>query len=351
MSDSEASRLSRKDEEMDDSRYVSPVFTNTQLDALMGTQEALGNLPEMEMNLDDSEEEEEEDFTNLPLYDENLDDSDISEFELPSESENEARKVTTGKRKSDTHAAPEEETITSPLVHRPAPKKSAMKSTSQTEAFQTETQEPEISRMERRRSKSRSRAASTEVLEDPAITARRLRNFKREAPRPPLKETPAEKRRRLDPDNQYRLLLNRQIDEAASPPLGRGDWKLRRTQIGSSLWRKHEKAKLYVALQRVGKHDVKAIAEFIGTKNQYEVMEYIKLFEEEIKALEEGEKRRGEHRVEETEVPAAVEVSLELEAILEEAANKLGRAQDLKDMKRQKREWGRDAWQIGRAHV
>ena len=44
-------------------------------------------------------EEEEEDFTNLPLYADNDDESDISEYQLPSESENERGKLKNSKSK------------------------------------------------------------------------------------------------------------------------------------------------------------------------------------------------------------------------------------------------------------
>lgn len=345
MSDSEASQHSEQEAMEENSRYASPVFTMTQLDALVGTQEPLGSLPEMEMNLYDTseEEEEEEDFTNLPLYDDKLDDSDVSEFRLPSEGENEAGKAKKSKRKSDTHEQAEKPA--SPLAFRPAPKKSAMKKTSQTE-----------SQLEPQRWRSRSRISSMEIVEDPMVTARRLENAKpprrkRKADRPLSKEAEAEKRRRLDPDNQYRILLNNQIREVLSPKLGRGDWKLKRTQVGSSLWRKREKGKLYVALERVGRYDYKAIAEFIGTKSQYEVMEYIKLFEADIKARTLRTMRGGEHRLEEVEIPAAVEISLECEAILEEAADAFAEAQDRKDRRKQRKVWGKDAWLLSADNV
>ena len=171
-------------------------------------------------------EEEEEDFTNLPLYADNEDESDVSEFQLPSESENARGKKNRPKSKSrrssrrPSHDASPELS----LAHRPAPKKSSVKKVSQGMS------EPES------RGHRGSESEDFERNEHPDVTARRLENRKRSAsPRPPSKQSKLDKRRKMNSDSQYRELLNEQIgdvnnpkSEWIEPKVGRGVWKARR---------------------------------------------------------------------------------------------------------------------------
>ena len=294
-------------------------------------------------------EEEEEDFTNLPLYADNEDESDVSEFQLPSESENARGKKNRPKSKSrrssrrPSHDASPELS----LAHRPAPKKSSVKKVSQGMS------EPES------RGHRGSESEDFERNEHPDVTARRLENRKRSAsPRPPSKQSKLDKRRKMNSDSQYRELLNEQIgdvnnpkSEWIEPKVGRGVWKARRKmQVGASIWRPSEKNRLFIALEKVGKHDLKALSEFIGTKSQAEVQEYIQVFEGEMEKR--GKSGRiSSWKIHEVDIPAAAEISVECEQILEEAADALADKEERNQRKKEITKWGADAWLLSAKNV
>lgn len=284
-------------------------------------------------------EEEEEDFTNLPLYADNDDESDISEFQLSSESESERGKRKKSKSKRNSRQPSHDVSSELSLAHRPAPKKASIKKASQG-----------ISDPESRENRGLG-SEDYERNEHPDVTARRLENSKRAASPQPEAHSLIEKRRKMNSDNQYRELLNSQIEDVLEPKLewieprvGRGVWKARRKmQVGASVWRPSEKKRLFVALEKVGKHDLKALADFIGTKSQAEVQEYIQVFEDEIEKR--GKSGRiSSWKIHEVDIPAAAEISEECELILEEAADALAEKEERQQRKKEIKKWGTDAW-------
>ena len=304
--------------------------------------------PEASQHSEQSElEEEEEDFTTLPLYADNDDESDVSEFQLQSESETERRKRKSSKSKLNSHQPSHDVSPELPLAHRPAPKKASMKKVLQA------TSDPES---------GENRESETEDYkrkEHPDVTARRLQIRKRAAsPHPPSAQSVIEKRRKMNSDNQYRELLNSQIEDVLEPKLewiepkvGRGVWKARRKmQVGASVWRPSEKKRLFVALEKVGKHDLKALADFIGTKSQAEVQEYIQVFEDEMEKR--GKSGRiSSWKIHVVDIPATPEISEECELILEEAADALAEKEERQQRKKEIKKWGADAWLLSAENV
>lgn len=294
-------------------------------------------------------EGEEEDFTNLPLYADNEDESDISEFQLPSESEDERGKKKRSKSKSrrSSHQPSHNASPELSLAHRPAPKKSSMKKVSKG------TSNPES------RGHRVPESEDFELNEHSDVMARRVENRKRSAsPRPRSKQSKVDKRRKMNSDSQYRELVNEQIEDVNNPKsewiepkVGRGVWKAsRKMQVGASIWRPSEKNRLFIALEKVGKHDLKALSEFIGTKSQAEVQQYIQVFEGEMEKR--GKSGRiSSWKIHEVDIPAAVEISVECEQILEEAADALADKVEKNQREKEIRKWGADAWLLSAENV
>ncbi|EKD17785.1 uncharacterized protein L3040_002154 [Drepanopeziza brunnea f. sp. 'multigermtubi'] len=140
-------------------------------------------------------------------------------------------------------------------------------------------------------------------------------------------------------NNNYRELLNSEIQDAVSR--AGPSSKLEESQIGSSVWTKHEKALFFASLDRLGKNDTPGIAEWTGSKSQHEVQEYINL-------LHQGSMERraqGRKLVLSTGLPAAMEVSDECAALLERAGDALATIQELAEQKVEKGKWG-ESWLI-----
>ncbi|ERF70497.1 hypothetical protein EPUS_07353 [Endocarpon pusillum Z07020] len=101
------------------------------------------------------------------------------------------------------------------------------------------------------------------------------------------------------------------------------------TQLGSTTWSSLEKERFFLALSRRSKADIRGIATIIGSKSELEVYEYLRLLEEEHKYrhLYSTEVDHISH----ADIPAAAELSIESEALLEEAAEALTVYQDRYD--------------------
>ncbi|KAH9221312.1 hypothetical protein DL95DRAFT_382204 [Leptodontidium sp. 2 PMI_412] len=139
--------------------------------------------------------------------------------------------------------------------------------------------------------------------------------------------------------NDYRELLNSEIQDAASRV---GDnSRLEGSQIGSSIWKVAEKTLMFTALERLGRDDIRGIAERIGSKSQHEVREYVNL-------LHHGMMERKQilnRTVLPTDLRAAIEVSDECAAVLERAGDALAVHQERAEEKVEKAKWG-DTWLI-----
>ncbi|KAK0102108.1 hypothetical protein ONS95_001090 [Cadophora gregata] len=139
--------------------------------------------------------------------------------------------------------------------------------------------------------------------------------------------------------NQYRELLNCEIQDAASSVADSDG--LKESQIGSSIWTAAEKGILFNALQSLGRDNVPGIAERIGSKSQHQVQEYVNLMLEGVMKR----KEKYYQLVAPTDYPTAVEISDECCAILERAGDALAAHQELAEEKVEKAKWG-DTWLI-----
>lgn len=126
-------------------------------------------------------------------------------------------------------------------------------------------------------------------------------------------------------NDHYLNLLN----ESSNDSHALMDSDLESTQVGSTTWSSLEKERFFLALSRRSKADICGIAIIIGSKSELEVYEYLQLIEEEHKYrhLYSAEVDHLSH----ADIPAATELSIECEALLEEAAEALTVYQDRYD--------------------
>jgi RNA polymerase I-specific transcription initiation factor RRN5 len=87
------------------------------------------------------------------------------------------------------------------------------------------------------------------------------------------------KAKRLKPyySDEYRMLLNENIEDAATGVLEEDFPPLNASQIGSSFWTVADKDIFFSALARLGRDDIRGISARVGTKSEVEVHEYILL--------------------------------------------------------------------------
>jgi hypothetical protein len=160
---------------------------------------------------------------------------------------------------------------------------------------------------------------------------------KRRAPKP-VNETRA---KRLKPyyNNDYRELLNIDIEDTALGRLQDDGFPLQASQIGSSIWTSAEKDLFFIALKRLGRDNVRGIASRIGSKSELQVQEYIQLLNQGI-----NKKRLHENRLLVlTDIPAAIQISDECSGVLEKAGNALAIRLELAEEKIEQTKWG-DSW-------
>ncbi len=126
-------------------------------------------------------------------------------------------------------------------------------------------------------------------------------------------------------NDQYLNLLN----ESSNDGHGLVKDDLGSTQVGLTTWSSLEKERFFLALSRRSKADICGIATIIGSKSELEVYEYLRLIEGEHKyrRLYSAEVNHFSH----ADIPAATELSIESEALLEEAAEALAVYQDRYD--------------------
>jgi RNA polymerase I-specific transcription initiation factor RRN5 len=133
------------------------------------------------------------------------------------------------------------------------------------------------------------------------------------------------KRLQSDYNDQYLNLLN----ASSADGIGLAESGLEPSQIGSSKWSSLEKEHFFHALSRKSKADVRGIATSIGSKSELEVYEYLRLLEEEDRNrhLYAEDVNSASH----ADIPAAVDLSIECEALLDKAADALNVYQDRYD--------------------
>ena len=101
------------------------------------------------------------------------------------------------------------------------------------------------------------------------------------------------------------------------------------TQLGAVTWQPEEKASLFSALSRFGRHEINRIATTIETKSQLEIKDYLDtLRQEEIdRQLFQAQTKNISH----ADIPAAIEIGLDCEAALENAADAVAAFQEQYD--------------------
>ncbi|KAK1979921.1 hypothetical protein LZ30DRAFT_724802 [Colletotrichum cereale] len=155
---------------------------------------------------------------------------------------------------------------------------------------------------------------------------------------------PVLKRHRGIFNNNYLDILNRDIEDVTNFSVDREEEGLPPSQIGLTLWTPYEKKVFFEALSRLGKDNIRAIADRIRTKSEVEVRQYIALLADAI------ERRRQEQEVglktlELAEYPAAVEMSLPCCHALDEAADALSFRQERHEELNEQKKWG-ECWNI-----
>ncbi|KAL8654222.1 MAG: hypothetical protein Q9210_001631 [Variospora velana] len=123
----------------------------------------------------------------------------------------------------------------------------------------------------------------------------------------------------------YHRLLNQTIKDLALDPLWSGRSDLRSGQVGISRWSPLEKDYLFRGLVRYGRENSPAIATLIGTKSELEVYVYLQLLQETSSKLHTYGDRQS--LMGPADVPAAIEVSAECCAVLEQTADSLASMQ------------------------
>ncbi|TVY68668.1 hypothetical protein LSUE1_G008803, partial [Lachnellula suecica] len=150
--------------------------------------------------------------------------------------------------------------------------------------------------------------------------------------------------KRLKPyyNTKYRELLNADIHDAATRMVRGGDERsLPETQIGISIWTPQEKDRFFTALQRLGRDNIRSIAERIGSKSEQEVQEYILLLHQGLQ-----EKQRHDGRaLPLTDISAALEISPACCTALSQCGAALSSRQEQHEEKTEKARWG-DTWLV-----
>jgi RNA polymerase I-specific transcription initiation factor RRN5 len=133
--------------------------------------------------------------------------------------------------------------------------------------------------------------------------------------------------------DKYRQLLNVDIQDASLRTVHEDQWKLRASQIGSSIWTSEEKQAFFSALGRLGKDEVRGIAERIRTKSELEVRLYIQLLQERVVNKHLNEPRQQLLGLD--DLPAAIQISEPCVEALEHAADALSLRQELHEQKKE----------------
>ncbi|KZL79080.1 dna-binding protein [Colletotrichum incanum] len=144
-------------------------------------------------------------------------------------------------------------------------------------------------------------------------------------------------------NNNYLDLLNGDIEDATNMTVD-GEEDLPPSQIGLTLWTPYEKKVFFEVLSRLGKDNIRGIADRIQSKSEVEVRQYIALLEDAIERRGQ-EQEGGLKSLEPAEYPAAVEMSLSCCHALDEAADALSFRQERHEELVEQKKWG-ECWNI-----
>ncbi|KAI0152282.1 hypothetical protein F4776DRAFT_21860 [Hypoxylon sp. NC0597] len=171
-----------------------------------------------------------------------------------------------------------------------------------------------------------------------------VRKRRHRTPEPP--SAPRLKRQKGVFNPRYLTLLNEDITDATlghikedthasrSNPL----LDLTHTQLGAVTWTAAEKQSFFSALASLGRDDLPGIASRIGSKSALEVHQYITLLDAAARARRSDESKR-QRAPRPADIPAAAELSTELCAALEEAADGLALRQEAYEASLEQKRW------------
>lgn len=167
--------------------------------------------------------------------------------------------------------------------------------------------------------------------------------------------------------NTYAGLLREMVDEVLLVPAKPKDKKKGKRRYGAVVWTSAERDAFFRLLSRKGRSRIDEIAEAIPSKSVLEIQDYARMLHESLRRrqrnLLEAEKisrlgRFKKHRIEEAEdlldvsyadLPAAVEVSRDLELALDHFAESLLLTERHNLDKEGMKEHGKEFWNIDRA--
>jgi hypothetical protein len=140
-------------------------------------------------------------------------------------------------------------------------------------------------------------------------------------------------------NNDYRELLNIDIQDTVAGRIQEDNYPLQASQIGASTWTSAEKDLFFTALARLGRDNIRGIAARIGSKSELQVQEYIQI-------LHQGIHEKRLHRVRllaPIDMPAAIQISDECCGVLERAGDALDIRQERAEEKIEQAKWG-ESW-------
>ncbi|KAL8703046.1 MAG: hypothetical protein Q9201_003771 [Fulgogasparrea decipioides] len=143
--------------------------------------------------------------------------------------------------------------------------------------------------------------------------------------------------------DKYRRLLNDAIKDVHLDSLGPDTEGFANSQIGISKWSPQEKELLFQGLAHYGRDDLPAITTLIATKSELEVRVILQLLREASTKQHMYGSRRS--LVGMVDIPAAIEVSQQCYAQLEQAADALAALQQRHEEKHERQNHG-DLWKL-----
>ncbi|KAI2469948.1 hypothetical protein F4781DRAFT_442217 [Annulohypoxylon bovei var. microspora] len=159
---------------------------------------------------------------------------------------------------------------------------------------------------------------------------------------------PAFKRQKGVFNPRYLGLLNDDISDAAAgliaePPSTSNATaplvELTHTQLGAVLWTASEKASFFTALARLGRDDLSGISSRIGSKSVLEVHQYLLHLATADRARRADDRKRA-RGIGPIAMPSAAELSTELMAALDGAADALALRQETYEASLEQKRWG-----------
>ena len=143
------------------------------------------------------------------------------------------------------------------------------------------------------------------------------------------------KRLKSSYNDDYRELFNSTINEIESDKSSKTDNLLQESQVGVSVWSSEEKESFFHVLARRGRHDIRGIANVIGTKSESEVYVYSDML---YKAAVDRETHRTRKNLQNiSDLEAALEVQGDCCAALDLAAEALSALQQNEEEKAEKK--------------